>query len=138
MSITITSPKDKNYNCIAWAAEDNENFWWPIGGHWPEGMPRILNLQCFIFAYGSKGYVVTDKSDLEVGYSKIAIYVDQEGIPQHASRQLSDGWWTSKLGPSYDIRHPFYNVWPDLNIDGSLRKFSSLYGHLGVLMKKKI
>ena len=138
MSITITSTKDKSYNCIAWAAEDNENFWWPIGGHWPEGMPRVLNLECFKFVYGAAGYVITDTSDLETGYQKIAIYVDRDGIPTHAARQLSDGWWTSKLGRSYDIRHPFYNVWPDLEVNGILERLSNSYGRLGILMKKKI
>ena len=26
-------------------------------------------------------------------------------VPTHAARQLANGWWTSKLGPSFDIEH---------------------------------
>ena len=26
-------------------------------------------------------------------------------VPTHAARQLPNGWWTSKLGPSFDIEH---------------------------------
>jgi hypothetical protein len=35
---------------------------------------------------------------------KIAVYADG-ATPTHAARQLSSGWWTSKLGPSLDIEH---------------------------------
>jgi len=138
MSFNKTSPKDNNYNCIAWAVEDTANFWWPIGGHWPTGLPRALTLQSFIFVYGAQGYVITDNENLEAGYQKIAIYVDQSGTPTHAARQLPDGWWTSKLGRSYDIRHPFFETWPDLTIDGRLERFSITYGQVGALMKKKV
>ena len=31
----------------------------------------------------------------------------KSGIPTHASRQLSNGRWTSKLGPSERIEHDF-------------------------------
>jgi hypothetical protein len=42
---------------------------------------------------------------MEAGFEKIAIYVDGDGVPTHAARQLSDGAWTSKLGEWEDIRH---------------------------------
>jgi hypothetical protein len=34
----------------------------------------------------------------------VALYALEE-TPTHASRQLSSGWWSSKLGPSIDIEH---------------------------------
>ena len=41
---------------------------------------------------------------LEEGFEKVVIYV--KGVaPTHAARQLSSGWWTSKLGREWDIVH---------------------------------
>ena len=42
----------------------------------------------------------------EEGYRRIALYV-KEGTTKctHASRELSSGKWTSKLGEFQDIRH---------------------------------
>lgn len=42
---------------------------------------------------------------LEEGLVKVAIYADEEDIPQHAARQLADGRWVSKLGDLEDIEH---------------------------------
>lgn len=41
----------------------------------------------------------------EVGFQKVAIYVDSKGIPTHAARQLLNGQWTSELGQDIDVRH---------------------------------
>jgi hypothetical protein len=51
------------------------------------------------------GYVPAANGDIEPGYSKVAIYLDGNGVPTHAARQLPDGRWTSKLGRNVDIRH---------------------------------
>jgi len=36
---------------------------------------------------------------------KVAIYVNNDGTPSHAARQLPSGDWVSKLGPNVDIEH---------------------------------
>jgi hypothetical protein len=39
----VTSPKSQEYNCFAWAAEENDRWWQPIPGeqfYWPEGVPQ--------------------------------------------------------------------------------------------------
>ena len=36
----ITSPATKQYNCIAWAAEESHQWWWPSGPYWPDGVPK--------------------------------------------------------------------------------------------------
>jgi len=34
-----TSPEDIRYNCVAWAAEDKDRWWWPDeDSYWPEGV----------------------------------------------------------------------------------------------------
>jgi hypothetical protein len=38
------------------------------------------------------------------GEEKICLYA-KNGKPTHAARQLSNGRWTSKLGPDEDVEH---------------------------------
>ena len=102
-----TSPRTGLYNCLAWAANDMYNWWWPDeDGYWPEGVNRKHDIQSFIDAYSTIGYKVCDNSELEPGIEKIAVYLNTEG-PQHAARQLESGFWTSKLGPYEDITHNY-------------------------------
>lgn len=56
-------------------------------------------------AYGTLGYVECADGELEAGFEKVAIYADAQFTPTHASRQLADGRWTSKLGKLEDIEH---------------------------------
>jgi hypothetical protein len=98
-----------NYNCIAWAAADDQRFWWPTPySYWPAGAPREVNLESFETAYATMGYLACDDGTLESGFEKIAIFADSDGKPTHAARQLPDGFWTSKLGHSVDIRHELH------------------------------
>lgn len=100
------SPQNAEYNCIAWAAEDAENFWWPNSdnSYWPESAPEALNIAAFVEAYRTVGYDLCDNDQLESEFDKIAIYADG-GMPTHAARQLTNGRWTSKLGRDEDIEH---------------------------------
>ncbi len=104
----ITSPASDVYNCIAWAASDTEHWWWPgdpARTYWPLGVPHLETLEAFRDAFATLGYVICEQADLEPGFEKIALFVDADGIPTHAARQLRDGTWTSKLGMSEDIQH---------------------------------
>jgi hypothetical protein len=60
-------------------------------------------------AYESVGFSACDGPELESGYEKIAIYTSG-GEPKHASRQLPNGRWTSKLGRHEDIEHALDGV----------------------------
>jgi len=109
-NIRLTSPYDEGYNCIAWASEDTDYWWWPdaMGQHyWPPGVPREETVEAFVAAYGLQGYVRRSDAGLEPGKQKIAIFADSKGNPTHAARQLHDGWWASKLGQQIDIEHEF-------------------------------
>ena len=102
----ITSERTEDYNCIAWAAERADAWWSPVQDYyWPEGVARELTLEAFGAAYETLGYSRCDSSAYEPGFLKVAIYVDQNGIPTHVARQFRDGSWTSKLGGLEDIRH---------------------------------
>lgn len=103
-----TSPADEGYNCIAWAADDTNYWWWPdaMGQcYWPPSVPREETINAFVQAYGLLGYVQQTDDLLEPAKQKIAIYADHNGKPTHAARQLPDGWWASKLGEQIDIEH---------------------------------
>ena len=104
----ITSPAAPHYNCIAWSVHDDTTWWWPDPFglyYWPESVPRLETLAAFIAAYGTRGYELCDNGSLETGFEKVAIYVDTDGTPTHAARQLASGHWTSKLGRQEDIEH---------------------------------
>jgi hypothetical protein len=46
-SYRVTSPPSNRYNCIAWAAGDLLNWWWPVSDsrfYWPPGVTRTETL----------------------------------------------------------------------------------------------
>lgn len=101
----ITSPRTGDYNCIAWAAGDQENWWWPDGmNYWPEGLPLDDSIDNFVKAFQGLGYETCESSELEDGYDKVVIYATGSRT-KHMARQLDNGLWTSKLGPQFDISH---------------------------------
>jgi hypothetical protein len=101
----ITSPTTWDYNCLAWAVGVTDAWWWPVPGRfWPPGIPREETLDAVVAAFGTRGFSPCAGADFEAGLEKIALYAAGD-IPTHAARQLPNGWWTSKLGPSFDIEH---------------------------------
>ncbi len=107
---SVTSEADEGYNCVAWAVHDTQQFWDPNligvrGYYWPPGVPRGDSLNSWIRAFEMNSYKVCENGAPEPGVEKIALYVDNNNIPQHVARQLPDGDWTSKLGKGEDIKH---------------------------------
>jgi hypothetical protein len=102
-----TSPASGKYNCIAWAAGQQTQWWWPYEHpdyYWPEGLARVVSLEGFFQAFATIGYQRCEQGHLEAAFERVAIYA-LDGKPTHAARQLSDGRWTSKLGKDIDITH---------------------------------
>jgi hypothetical protein len=134
----VTSDEDEKYNCIAHAAGRDDSWRWPAdpeieGVHWPRGVELEETLEAFIHAYETEDYVVCQRRDLEVGVEKIAIYIDADGIPTHAARQLVDGWWTSKLGGWEDIQHETLEA---LEADDDEARQGLGYGKVAVIMRR--
>jgi hypothetical protein len=127
---SITSPATPEYNCIAWAAGNTEAWWWPDRNslyYWPPEIPRTETLQAFIQAYELLGYTLCEDVDYEKGLEKIVLYADSNRKPTHAARQLSSGYWTSKLGQLEDIEH------------STLDSLTGLYyGSIAIFMKRPI
>ena len=113
-SFQITSPKSPDYNCIAWAANDQSSWWWPDDDPdndavwWPAGVAREETLAAFVAAYATIGYTPCADEEHQAGREKIAIFAGEDGRPTHAARQLPTGRWTSKLGLMEDIEHELH------------------------------
>jgi hypothetical protein len=125
----ITSPKDRRYNCVAWAAGEDHRWWSPdLAGryYWPVRATRTETLKAVSEAFGTLGYVECDTDAPEDGFEKIALFADTNGTPTHVARQLATGSWTSKLGELEDIEH-------DLRaLEGSE------YGQVAKVMKRPV
>lgn len=125
----ITSFDTIDYNCVAWAMEETDSWWWPNPedeSYWLPNVPRQETIEAFIELFATVGYQVCENSDLEKDFQKIAIYVLKRK-PTHVARQLNDGQWTSKLGSNEDIIHH--------NLEGLEGK---KYGQVTTIMKRKI
>jgi hypothetical protein len=104
---TLASPVTADYNCIAFAAGDQDHRWWPDPtglSHWPLTAVREETVTAFQQLYMALGYEPCLNSNLETGFEKVAIYAIR-GTPTHAAKQLPDGRWASKLGELEDIEH---------------------------------
>lgn len=129
-----TSPADRRYNCIAWAAEDTEAWWEPVispagqflGGYfWPHGVGVRMTLANYINLFRMRGFEICETAEFEAGWSKVALFSYDRGKPTHASRQLRSGAWTSKLGALEDIEHA--------TLDGLV---GAEYGKVAVILRR--
>lgn len=93
------------YNCIAFAAGDTSDWWWPSGNpqesFWPNQAPVEETLAAFIAAFSTRGYAECTNGDFETGFEKVAIYC-LGNAPKHAARMLPNGDWVSKMGSAED------------------------------------
>ena len=122
------SARDRTYNCIAFAAGDKRNWWWPDLAEedsWPVGVARVATVAAFRDAFVTFGYMVCDHDQLEPGFEKIALFA-LTGAPKHAARQLPNGRWISKLGRSEDIEHALQDL------------TGTTYGSVVLVMKRPV
>lgn len=108
-NFSVTSPCTDAYNCLAWAANKDNIFWWPAqppvdGVEWPID-DYDTTFHTLFKVYEKIGYIECDNWQFDAKLKKIALYIDSNGHFTHAARQLRNGLWTSKLGPSWDISH---------------------------------
>jgi len=111
----ITSKPNYHYNCIAWACNFTERWIQPPMDNnlpldcvqwWPPDIEPSTNPESLVALFQKIGYFHCDSSEFETNFRKIAIYYNKNtGEWTHASRQRSDGTWTSKLGAEQDIQH---------------------------------
>jgi hypothetical protein len=122
----VTSPASIEYNCIAWAAGDTEN-WWQPGAFWPvESDTPEYGIEALAAAFRAPGFEPCDDDGPEQGFEKVALYGNNL-LYTHAARQLPGGRWTSKLGKAEDIEHDT----PDVVAGG-------LYGEVVAIMRRPL
>ncbi len=120
----VTSPAAIEYNCIAWAVGDTEN-WWQPGLFWPVEAPADeYGVDALEAAFRALGFEACDDVGPEPGFEKVALYGDGR-LYTHAARQRPGGKWTSKLGKAEDIEHDT----PDVVAGG-------LYGEVVLIMRR--
>lgn len=115
LNFQVTSKRTPVYNCIAWAYHLNDRWMWPYNEvtmmldgvcYWPTKEVMEPTIDNFIAAFRLKGYEVCDGFQHEDGFRKVALYAKPgTNICTHAARELSNGFWTSKLGKLEDIQH---------------------------------
>lgn len=107
----VVSEATKQYNCVAWALEDDTK-WWDTepDGYWPASVSREWNLANLLRVFELQGFSLCDNDDLEEEFEKIAVYTRQDGTLTHVARQRPNGVWTSKLGQSVDIDHLLHGL----------------------------
>ena len=72
---------------------------------WPSNITQQETIEAFTEFYATHGYEMCDDKTLEVGFEKIALYLEDNEVT-HAARQLQSGYWSSKLGIALeDIEH---------------------------------
>lgn len=121
-----TSPESGNYNCIAWALEDEKHFYWPGPAdsyNWPPGLRRGISVKNLTRIFELAGYQACENSELEPGFQKVAIF-SKNKLPTHAARQLPDGLWTSKIGALEDVRHTLNAI------------SGGIYGEVALVLKR--
>lgn len=109
VTVEITSPYDKRYNCAAWAIGDKGHFWdqlnwWPPIAEFGERIDDLAATYAH-FKFSPCGLDDT----LDPGYDKIAIF-GEGGEWKHVCKQCEDGRWWSKLGRSEDVKHALRDV----------------------------
>ncbi len=122
----IASAATPSYNCVAWAAAEDNRWWWPDPmevSYWPPGIERTESIEAFIAAFSLLGYTRCEGSQQEAAFEKIALYL-VDGRPTHMARQLKSGRWTSKLGSSIDMEH------------GLMDLAGNEYGSIVVIMRR--
>lgn len=124
----ITSPVDRNYNCVAWAVGDTSRFWYDVrikGYYWPPGVGSADTVDGWKQAFAIHGYADSQSRDFDPKFEKIAIYIDADGLPSHVARQTDSRAWTSKLGKGCDIEHSTLDA-----LEGEQ------YGTVGAIMQR--
>ncbi len=73
----ITSPATPDYNCIAWAAQDDARWWWPDPYRqyfWPENAPREASVGAFVQAFGELGFLHCADGSFQQGFEGSSLF----------------------------------------------------------------
>ena len=101
----IVEQSSERYNCIAYAAGDVTESWWPnANSYWPPWATDDNRIDSLKEVFAGLDYEQCDDSKAEDGYEKVALY-EIQGRFEHAAAQMSNGRWRSKMGQGPVIEH---------------------------------
>ena len=102
---TVVDPPSDLYNCIAYAAGDTSQWWdHTPRGYWPLYATRSKRIESLQEVFVGLGFEECDDGTFQSGYQKIVLYEDQ-GTWEHATIQMPNGAWRSKMGRGPVIEH---------------------------------
>jgi hypothetical protein len=98
------SDEDFNFNCLAYALGDHQQWWEPpkgLGNYWPEGFPDDVTVRTVESIIRVHGFTVEIEVTSMPEASAIAIYAQGEEWTHFAI--FKNGNWSSKLGDGHDV-----------------------------------
>lgn len=136
---TVTSPLDDSHQCIAWAACRTDRKWWPAKDYyWPDGLPTVdpdppetASVEYFVQGFRTLGYKPCESRAFEVGYQKVAIFANEDGVTHMARQHFLGRGWLSKVGDLEDIRHRRLE-----DVEGSTSALTFEYGEVVQILKR--
>jgi len=134
----VKSAFDIDYQCIAWAECYTDRRSWPGNQYaWPPGLPladppESATVDHFLPRFRLLGYEPCGlDSSFEIGFQKVAIYANDQGVT-HMARQHFFGWgWLSKPGKLEDIVHGRLE-----DIEGDMSAYAFQYGKVTLILKR--
>ena len=101
----IVEQPSQRYNCIAYAAGDTTEWWWPNGiVYWPPWATLDNRMESLKEVFAGLEYEQCEDGNVEEGYEKVALY-EVQGRFEHAALQMPNGRWRSKMGAGPVIEH---------------------------------
>jgi hypothetical protein len=135
-----TSDAIEQYNCVAWSAARDKQWWWQSTKYepWdycpPELTPDDDSIENYIGLFEKLGYKIRTDAQFEFFYKKVAIYAQRDYYDKdklvfsHVCDQLNSGAWSSKLGKYEDIKHN--------SLEALAGNVEEEYGEIKVILKR--
>ena len=104
------------YNCISYSIGRKDVFTWPgrsvnddVISYWVGN--DVVTFESFDYFYNQHGYELCGNIDIryDPNYTKVALFI-KNGIPTHASIQIDENWWESKIGVLGIIKHDLFEI----------------------------
>jgi hypothetical protein len=104
--LEISSPETGDYNCLAWALNDNSKWYESEDDYcWFDKIDRDNKLSTIQKIFEQIGFNLTRNSEYQVDIERVALFSTDNIDCSHLARQIGKNVWTSKLGSSYDVNH---------------------------------
>jgi hypothetical protein len=108
------------HNCFALVVGDETKWWWPGGhGYWPRQPSQDTVYELTRVLISDRGFKECmpgqSNGTLEPGIRKVAIFADDNNVPQHVCYQPDHTssqrrTWKSKMGFNIDMEHTLHAI----------------------------